>query len=95
MKIVPFLSASFLAVLSACSSSRHLAVGEGAGDASAAGSGKGPCKADVRCMPDGHCLVTCTGPNGKKCEMELACDEAKCEVVHCDGGGCLENSSPR
>lgn len=89
MKIPLYLCSSALLLLSACSSPKNLAVGEGGSDATAAGSGKGPCKADVRCLPNGNCLITCTGPNGKKCEVELACDQEKCEVVRCDGGGCI------
>ena len=95
MKIASILSASVLSVLCACSSSRNLAVGESTDAAAAPGSGKGPCKADVRCLPNGNCLITCTGPNGKKCEVELKCDQEQCEVVRCDGGGCLGNSGGR
>lgn len=87
MKIPLSLCSSALVLLAACSSSRHLAVGE-SGDATAARSDKGPCKADVRCLPNGDCLITCTGPNGKTCEVELRCDQDRCEVVRCDGGGC-------
>ena len=86
MKIPLYLCSSALLLLCACSSPKNLAVGEGGGDASAAG--KCPCKADVRCLPNGNCLITCTGPNGKKCEVELACDQEQCEVVRCEGGPC-------
>ena len=85
MKITLSLCSAALVLLCACTSSKNLAVGDGA---SAAGAGKSPCKADVTCLPNGNCLVTCTGPNGKKCEIEMRCDEKECEVLSCEGGGC-------
>ena len=89
MKIPLSLCSSTLLLFCACASSRNLAVGE-PGPAAATDCCEGPCKADVRCLPNGHCLITCTGPNGETCEVELACDQEHCEVVRCDGGGCLK-----
>ena len=47
------------------------------------------CKVDVECTPEGTCLITCEGPGGKRCVIELACSgDGECEVVRCAGADC-------
>ncbi len=42
------------------------------------------CDAKVTCSPQGTCLIECTGPDGKTCWVELACDGEGCRVVDSD-----------
>lgn len=72
----------------ACSSPRHLALGDQTTDARCSA----PCAAEVRRLPNGNCLITCDDSNGDPCEIEIACDGDSCEVVRCDGGDCCEST---
>ncbi len=40
--------------------------------------------ATVECTPQGTCIVR-VGEGPERCEVELACDGSRCEVVRCDG----------
>ncbi len=43
------------------------------------------CKVDARCTPEGTCVITCQSSDGKRCEIELACDGDQCRVIRSEG----------
>ncbi len=43
------------------------------------------CKIDARCTSDGTCVITCESSDGKRCEIELACDGDRCRVIRSEG----------
>lgn len=90
MKHLAFFALPFLF---ACASSRHLAVGDNNDAAAPARTCAGDCHADVHCTPDGHCVISCDGPNGKHCEIEIDCSGATCTVVRCEGTNCGGSSA--
>jgi hypothetical protein len=51
------------------------------------------CQLQMQHLPNGHCLITCTGPNGEHCEIELARVDGHCVVVRDDCADCCPAAS--
>ena len=47
----------------------------------------GECDVDVRCTPDGRCVITCVDPDGERCVIELPCDR-ECAPSACAERAC-------
>ena len=52
------------------------------------------CEASVTRTPEGNCLVTCQGPNGQSCSIEIACDGDDCHVIGCNPGNACPQACP-
>ncbi|HTF91020.1 MAG TPA: hypothetical protein VK843_21575 [Planctomycetota bacterium] len=41
------------------------------------------CDVSVTCTPEGNCQVTCEGPGGETCSVEIPCDGSACQPAGC------------
>ncbi|MBL8862920.1 MAG: hypothetical protein JNK02_13060 [Planctomycetes bacterium] len=82
MKIVILLVLASLTSLAACGSTNRAALGAAGSSNKPGGCCATDCEAVAECRPDGTCLITCTLPDGSRCEVVVDCSGP------CTGGSC-------